>query len=470
MPATQQSSAVAERANVSPARHIDVTNPATGKVFAQAPLHDLQDLESAISGARQALPGWSASLPERRQALANCASAVRQALDDLATLLVTEQGKPLRQAYSEIEYVVSVLEAHATMPMPDRPLGRSNQADVSLHFRPIGVAGLITPWNYPVGTAAVKLAPALLMGNTVVLKPSAHTPLTPLRLVEILRPHLPEGVVHILIGGDDLGQAMARHPGIGKLSVTGSLATGQRAMRDAAANLKRITLELGGNDPAIVLPDADPAACVPRIAEAAFRNAGQVCSAIKRLYLPRQLLPEFCQRLMEQAQSLRMGDGMDPATALGPLTHEGARRRIENLVADALDRGGRLLCGGRRPEGPGYFYPATLIANLHQGVSLVDEEQFGPVLPIIAYDHLDDAIDQANQTPYGLSASLWTSDPDRAARLAPRLHCGRVGINGHKRADVPAPFGGFKQSGLGRELGEWGLAAMGEIQVVNLFH
>ncbi len=459
----------AERFHHSSVNVVESINPATGKVAARLPQSSLIDLENAITRAKSAFPHWSFDWQARSTLLSLCSKEILNQDTALAKLIVLEQGKPLSQALDEVRYAANQFQQYADTGPLNKEIGESDKNRVWLRQKPIGVAGLITPWNFPVGTPSVKLAPALTMGNTVVLKPSPVASLAPIKLVEILNGILPAGVLNIVVGGNELGEAMARHPEIQKLSLTGSTKTGCKAMSAAGSSLKRLTLELGGNDPAIILPDANPAQVAGPILQAAFRNSGQVCSAIKRLYIPSELKDAVFDALLYSISQYKMGDGLDPEANFGPLTHLDALTRIERLVEDASTNGGKILCGGKRSPRSGYYYPPTLVSNVDNGVALVDEEQFGPALPLITYSNVEEAIQKANDSPFGLSASVWTSNSEYGLKVANRLEAGRVGVNGHTRPDISAPFGGFKRSGIGRELGEWGLSAMGEMQVISLF-
>lgn len=469
MPLVETPPTYPERFSTSSVNVLESINPATGKVAARLPQSSLIDLENAITRANEALPHWSSDWNARKRALSQCSNEILNQDAAIAELIVLEQGKPLSQALSEVRYAAAQFKQYAEVDLLDREIGESKKNKVWLRQKPIGVAGLITPWNFPVGTPSVKLAPALTMGNTVVLKPSPIASLAPIRLAEILNDVLPDGVLNIVVGGDELGEAMARHPCIHKLSLTGSTKTGCKAMSAAGSSLKRLTLELGGNDPAIILPDADPEEVARPIIQAAFRNSGQVCSAIKRLYLPTELRDAVFETLIDSISQYKMGNGLDPEVNFGPLSHIGALSRVERLVKDAISKGGKILCGGLKSQRSGYFYPPTLVSDVDNGIALVDEEQFGPVLPLITYNDIEEAIEKANDSPFGLSASVWTSNSDKGLAVANQLVAGRVGVNGHKRPDILAPFGGFKKSGIGRELGEWGLSAMSEMQVISVF-
>lgn len=447
----------------------DVVNPATGLAFDSAPICSEIQLEEAVQAALQAFPKWRRSEMARRNALMDCAQAIKRHLEELATLITTEQGKPISEARSEVAYAAGLFEQHASMPIPRTVLGADGPSRTLLVQRPIGVVGLITPWNFPVGTAAVKLAPALLMGNTVVLKPSPLAPLACLQMAKILRRYLPAGTLNAVSGGPELGALIASHPSIPKVSLTGSTGTGKAVMRLAAEELKCLTLELGGNDPAIILPDADPRQVAPCILDAAWRNAGQVCSAIKRVYVHESIAAPLVAALVEKAQAHRLGDGLLSSTTMGPLTTADQLDRMQRFAQAALDSGGAVSPACSPTPDAGYFFAPCIATGLGDAHPLVADEQFGPILPILTYRYIEDAIARSNDSTFGLSASVWTSNPNLGYEVAAQLECGRVGVNGHRRGDVHAPFGGVKRSGIGRELGEWGLLAMSESQVINVF-
>jgi acyl-CoA reductase-like NAD-dependent aldehyde dehydrogenase len=333
--------------------------------------------------------------------------------------------------------------------------------------RPLGVVAAITPWNFPLTLAFWKIAPALLAGNTMVLKPSPFTPLSTLKVAELLRDVLPPGVLNVVSGGDELGAWMTSHPMPRKISFTGSIETGKKVAASAAPDLKRVTLELGGNDPAIVLDDADPATVAKAIFAGAFNNNGQVCSAIKRVYVPEALYDDVVDALAVHAKAVKVGDGTDPESKLGPINNAPQFERVKELVADAISQGARAVTGGHAMDRPGYFFEPTILAGLSDGTRIVDEEQFGPALPVISYRDLGDAVDRANATHFGLSGSVWSADPDRAASVAAELECGTAWINTHLALSPQQPFGGFKWSGVGVENGPWGLAEFTEFQAVH---
>jgi acyl-CoA reductase-like NAD-dependent aldehyde dehydrogenase/prolipoprotein diacylglyceryltransferase len=454
--------------SVPAAESFGVVNPATGEVFARAPECSRAQLDAAMEAAARAFPAWSRGEARRREALGACAAAVRARAGELAPLLTQEQGKPLAHASDEISRAALWFEYTAALQIPVELLADDERLRVEVHRRPCGVVGAITPWNYPVALAVWKIAPALLAGNTVVLKPSPFTPLATLALGEALRETLPPGVLNVVSGGDELGAWITSHPRVRKISFTGSIETGKKVAAAAAPDLKRLTLELGGNDAAIVLDDVDPRRVAEKLFWGAFTNSGQVCSAIKRLYVPERLERAFVEELAEVARSVKLGDGLDPASQLGPVNNRPQFERVIGLVEDAKRHGGRAAIGGAPLARSGYFYPPTLVTGLAEGVRLVDEEQFGPALPILTYRDLEEAVERANRTRYGLSGSVWSADPERAAEVAGRLECGTAWVNQHLAILPNAPFGGAKWSGLGVENGPWGLLGFTEIQTLHI--
>jgi acyl-CoA reductase-like NAD-dependent aldehyde dehydrogenase len=316
--------------------------------------------------------------------------------------------------------------------------------------------------------AVWKIAPALLAGNTIVLKPSPFTPLSTLKLGEILKDVVPPGVMNVVSGGDALGAWISSHPVVRKVSFTGSVATGKKVAASAAPDLKRLTLELGGNDAAIVLDDVDVKSVVPKLFWGAFSNSGQICSAIKRVYVPDALYEPVAQGLAEMAKSVKVGDGMQEGVELGPINNKPQFERVTELVEDAKKHGAKVLAGGSPIAGGGYFYQPTVVTDISDGTRLVDEEQFGPALPIVRYRDVEDAVERANATHFGLSGSVWSSNADRATEVAGELECGSAWVNQHLAVAPNLPFGGAKWSGIGVENGTWGLLGFTEIQVVNV--
>jgi len=358
------------------------------------------------------------------------------------------------------------LDYYANLELPREVIQDDKRALVEVVARPLGVVAAITPWNFPVSAACTKIAPALAAGNTVVLKPSPFTPLATLRLGELLRSVFPPGVLNVVSGGDALGAQMTEHPSVRKITFTGSVATGKRVAAAAAPDLKRITLELGGNDPAIVLDDADIDTIADGIFWSSFANSGQICSAIKRVYVPSAMHGALVDALADRARSAKVGVGTEKGVRLGPITTRPQFDRVCELVEDALAAGARAASGGAPQPGPGNFYPPTVLTDVDDGVRIVDEEQFGPVLPVVPYRDVDDAVARANRTHFGLDASIWSADPDRAAEIAGRLECGTAWVNTHLMQGPGQPFGGIKWSGIGVENGPWGLAGFYNLQTL----
>ncbi len=452
---------------VPTAETFGVRNPATGEVFEQAPECTKAQLDAAFDAAHKAGRDWKADEAARRAALLKIADVLFASAGELAPILTSEQGKPLADANIEVFAAAIWCQYFANLETPAQVIQDDDAAFVEVVRRPLGVVAAITPWNFPLTLAFWKIAPALLAGNTMVLKPSPFTPLSTLKVAELLRDTLPPGVLNVVSGGDELGAWMTSHPVPRKISFTGSIETGKKVAASAAPDLKRVTLELGGNDPAIVLDDADPAAVAKAIFAGAFSNNGQVCSAIKRVYVPESLHDDVVEALAEHARAIKVGDGTEPDSKLGPINNAPQFERVKELVADALTQGGTAVTGGKAMDRPGYFFEPTILTGLSDGTRIVDEEQFGPALPVISYRDLGDAVERANATHFGLSGSVWSADPDRAAKVAAELECGTAWINTHLALSPSQPFGGFKWSGVGVENGPWGLAEFTEFQAVH---
>ena len=459
-------------ANQSVAGHEqrEIHDPATGEIVGLAPVGTTTDLDEAVAAATAAFPGWSAEDSETRKGACHAlADVLEKHAGELAELVTREQGKPLKGMGSEFELggCIGWTRYTAEQDLPVKVLEDGENGRIEQHRVPIGVVGSITPWNWPLMIAIWHLVPAVRTGNTVVIKPSPYTPLGTLRMVELLAAALPTGVLNSISGGDEMGAALGQHPGIGKLVFTGSIATGKKVMAGAAPTLKRLTLELGGNDPGIVLPDANPTEIAGDVFWGAFINSGQTCGALKRLYVHDDIYDDMCDALVGFSQNITVGNGMDAGTHLGPLQNAEQYRKVIDYVNDARAAGASILTGGEPMEGDGYFYPVTLVADIQDGTALVDEEQFGPVLPIIRYTALDEAIAAANGTDYGLDASVWTGDVAAGKDVVRQLQAGTVWINKHAQIAPHVPMGGVKCSGLGVEFGEEGLAAYTEIKVIS---
>jgi acyl-CoA reductase-like NAD-dependent aldehyde dehydrogenase len=452
------------------AKAFDVINPATAQPFAKCPDASREQLDRAVTAARRAFEPWRRlSFADRRKAIADFAHGLAARIDDIGPVLTREQGKPLGQAKWEIGGGVHELEAMCQIDFkPEQLIRNDGKHKVELVYHPLGVVGAITPWNFPIILAAHKIAHGLYAGNTMVLKPSPYTPLATLLMGEVARDTLPPGVLNTIAGGNELGQWITEHPGIDRISFTGSVATGKRVMASAAGTLKRVTLELGGNDPAIVLEDADLDAITPNLFRGAFLNAGQICMAVKRIYAPEKLYEPLVDGLAKLARSHRVGDGMEPDIEMGPLQNKMQFDKVMDILEDTKRHKVRIASGGHSLNRPGYFIAPTVVADAEDDMRLVREEQFGPVLPVLRYKSVDDAVRRANDTRYGLCASVWTNDLDRGEAIAKQIEAGTVWVNHHVGSEADMPFGGFKESGLGREIGSLGLASYMEPQVVKV--
>ena len=442
---------------VQAGRAIDVRNPATGEIFATAPDADAADLDAAVAAATRAFPAWrDTPIAERKAALAKAADAIEAHADELASLFVKEQGRPLPGAKMEILGAAMWMKATTMLDIPVDVTEDSDTRRIEVHHVPLGVVCGIVPWNFPVLLAAWKIGPALMAGNTLVLKPSPFTPLCTLRIGELIRDAFPAGVINIISGGDALGPLMTAHPGFAKISFTGSTATGRRVMESAAKDLKRITLELGGNDAAIVLPDVDVDAVAAQLFEGAFHNTAQVCVATKRLYIHADIYDRLRDRLHQLAKDLPVGDGAEQGNRYGPIQNEPQYRRVLALLDDARANGLTLLEGGAVPD-RGYFVPLTLVDNPPEDSRVVVEEAFGPVLPLLKFTDIDDVVARANDTEYGLAGAVWSGDVAAATAIAHRLDTGTVWINQNLQSTPFTPLAGAKQSGFGQENGVPGL-------------
>jgi len=451
-------------------RFFDVINPATAEPFAKAPDASREQLDRAVASARRAYPAWRAkSFAERREAIVKFAHGLAARVDEIGAVLTKEQGKPLGQAKWEIGTSVHELEAMCNMEVKPELIRNDGKHKVELVYHPLGVVGAITPWNFPIILACHKIAHGLYAGNTMVLKPSPYTPLATLLMGEIARDTLPPGVLNTVSGGNELGHWMTEHPGIDRISFTGSVATGKKVMASASGTLKRVTLELGGNDPAIVLDDANVEQIAPQLFFGAFLNAGQICMAVKRVYAPESLYEPLVAGLTKLAQAHRVGDGMDADTEMGPLQNKMQFDKVMGVIEDTKKhKGVRITTGGHQLNRPGYFIAPTIVADAEDDMRLVKEEQFGPVLPILKYRDVEDAVRRANDTRFGLCASVWTTNIARGEKIAKQIEAGTVWVNHHVGSEADMPFGGFKESGLGREIGMLGLESYMEPQVIKV--
>jgi acyl-CoA reductase-like NAD-dependent aldehyde dehydrogenase len=445
-----------------------VINPATEEVVAQCPRASEQQLNDAVAAAKAAFPAWAAlTIAERRAIVFKMGDLIEANQSELARLLTAEQGKPLTDAMEETSWMAGFFRYFASLDLPVRILEDSKQRRVEQHRRPLGVIGAIVPWNYPLSLLGLKIPPALVAGNTVVLKPAPTTPLSTLRFAELVAGVLPPGVLNVITDANDLGGMLTQHPDIRKISFTGSTATGKKVMASAATTVKRVTLELGGNDAAIVLDDVNPKKIAPELFQRAFQNNGQVCFAIKRLYVHEAVYDELCEELVTIANDVAVDDGMKQGTQLGPLQNKIQFEKVKELLAE-LPTSGKVIAGGHPLDRPGYFIHPTIVRDIKEGARLVEEEQFGPVLPVIKFSDVDDVIRQANGTEFGLGASVWSTNLDQAYKVASRLEAGTVWVNKHLELPIEFPISGAKQSGIGVEAGEEGLAEFTQLQIINI--
>lgn len=449
------------------AQRIDAFNPATEEVIASVPDADRTQLDAAVAAARRAFPAWAARpLAERQALVARIGERIEEHAEDFMRLLTMEQGKARAGAEWEIGGAAIWCREIAKQSLPVHVAEETDARMVETRRVPLGVVGAITPWNFPVLLAIWKIAPALVAGNTMVLKPSPYTPLCTLKLGELLRDILPPGVLNVVSGGNDLGAWLTQHDDVNKISFTGSTATGRKIMASASGNLKRITLELGGNDPAIVLPDVDVETVAQELFWAAFQNSAQFCVAAKRLYVHSDIYEPLKEALVAFAKTVTVGDGARQGTDLGPIQNRMQFEKLKDLLADAKAQGLSFALGGEVPEGRGFFVPVTIIDNPPETARVVTEEAFGPVLPMMKFTDIDEVIARANATEYGLAASVWSADTDAARRIAARIEAGTVWINEIHSFSPHVAFGGHKQSGIGIENALEGLAEYTNAQTV----
>lgn len=442
-------------------------NPATELPICEFPLASKNHLDQAVAAAQQAFIGWSAtSLSEREAMVGKLGDVIEQNFEAFINLLITEQGKGRAAAEFEISGSIHWCREIAKQRLAPEILRSNGEEEIVVRRTPIGVVGCITPWNFPLLLAVWKIAPALMAGNTVVLKPSPFTPLCTLWFGELALKVLPPGVLNVLAGSNELGQWMTEHPGIGKIAFTGSTATGRRVMQSASSTLKRLTLELGGNDPAIVLPDVDAKAIAKDLFWASFANSSQFCAACKRLYIHEDVYDDVAHEMAAYASTVKMGNGMQDGVELGPLQNKMQFDKVTDLLADCRAQGFRFFSGGTPAQTPGYFVPVTLIDNPPETSRCVVEEAFGPVLPLLKYRSIDEVVARANNTEYGLAASVWGKDIALAEAVGQRLQAGTVWINQIHVFSPDYPFGGHKQSGLGIENSLHGLSHYTNIQTV----
>ncbi|MDB5715001.1 MAG: aldehyde dehydrogenase family protein [Sphingomonadales bacterium] len=446
---------------------LDVVNPATGELLARCPRANEADLNRAVKAANIAFPAWSRRTIEDRAALlVALADALDARASEFARLLTEEQGKPLDQAGFEIGGASYVIRTFAGMRLPPETLRDNEQGRVVEYRVPLGTVAAITPWNFPVLLLMNKLAPALLAGNTIVVKPAPTTPLTTLLFGELCAAILPAGVVNIIVDANDLGALLTSHPGIAKIAFTGSTATGKKVMASASESVKRVTLELGGNDGAIVLDDVEAISAAKHLFDGAMLNAGQICVAIKRAYVPSSMYDAVCEELVRLANEAVVDNGMHQGTQIGPVQNATQFAKLKDFLVDAAEHG-TIIAGGHALDRPGYFIAPTIVRDVSDDARIVREEQFGPILPVLSYDHVEDVITRINDSDYGLAGTVWGKDLDRANAVASRIDAGTIWVNQHLAIDATIPFRGAKQSGFGGELGLEGLKEYTQARIVN---
>ncbi|GMM92726.1 aldehyde dehydrogenase family protein [Qipengyuania sp. MTN3-11] len=455
---------------VTTAGTLEVINPANEQVIATVPSCGKDELDRAVAAARTAFKTWRKTSPEeRKKVVQGIAAAIKENADELFRLLTSEQGKPHAQAQQEIYGAAGLAAAQATLTLDD-VINQDDDTRLSRTRRvPVGVVGGIVPWNFPVMMAIQKIVPALISGCTIVLKPSPFTPLTTLRIAELIRDVVPAGTVNIITGPDELGPLITEHPDIDKITFTGSTATGKKIMEGASRDLKRITLELGGNDASIVLPDADVEKVAEQLFWSSFSNAGQICVAAKRIYIHEDIYDDLSKAIAEYAKGVTVGDGSHQGTGVGPIQNKKQFDRVCELIQDAKDNGYQFLVGGEvDPSGSGYYVPITILDNPPEDARIVAEEQFGPVMPLMKFSSVDEVIARANASEYGLAGAVWTKDTDQGVAIAEQLETGTVWINEFLHISPFAPFGGHKQSGFGAEYGTEGLKEFTYPQVITV--
>jgi len=453
---------------VAGASTMDVINPATEEVLAKCPRADKNQLNEAVAAAKAAFPAWSRkTVKERGEILMKLSQAIQAKAEELGRLLTEEQGKPLPAAIGECHGAAGMLAYYAGQELKDKVLKEDDKVKIIQQFAPLGVVAAITPWNFPLLLLMLKVGPALLAGNTVVCKPAPTTPLTTLKFGEIAKDIVPPGVINTIADQNDLGSALTSHPDVRKVAFTGSTATGKKVMESVSSTLKRLTLELGGNDAAIVLDDVDVKDVAPKVFNGATMNSGQVCLAIKRLYVHESQYDQMCDELAKCAKAAIVDDGMKQGTQMGPLNNKQQYEKALGYLDDAK-KNGKVVAGGDKMSRKGYFIPPTIVRDIPDTARLVQEEQFSPILPVLKYKDVNDAIKRANDTQYGLGGTVWSKNTDRALEVARQIESGTVWVNKHLDLPADIPFGGAKQSGLGKEMGREGLEEYTQSKIINM--
>ena len=449
---------------------INVLNPANEQVIAAVPSASIEQLEQAVVAAKQAFSAWQYTDDQViSQSFNRIADAVAQHKDEIAELITLEQGKPLFLAQVEVDLTVGWIRYIAGLDIPVEYY-EENGKEINVYNRPLGVVASITPWNWPLMIAAWHIFPALKAKNTVINKPSEFTPLSTIKLVEIINQHLPKGVCSLVLGNGVIGGALTAHVDVEKVTFTGSTTTGQKILQGAIADLKSVVLELGGNDVGIVLSDANLDEAIPKIFQSTFLNAGQTCACLKRLYVHESLYDDVVERLVALINAQVVGNGLDKATTFGPLQNKIQYQKVLALIADAEASGANIIRPSQAIPDSGYFIAPTLVTDIDQQSTLVQTEQFGPVLPILKFTDAEEVVNATNQSEYGLGGSVWTRDLAFAQKLALKMETGTVWINSHSDLSPQAAFGGWKLSGLGFSFGVNGLLQYTHKQAIHLSH
>ncbi|MGC0369218.1 aldehyde dehydrogenase family protein [Microbacterium sp. SLBN-111] len=452
---------------VSGADRFAVDNPSTGETLATAPRCSDDELDRAVRSAHAAFPRWRGDIVARRAVLHRIADVLVANQEVLGTLVTLEQGKPRAEGVGDVLRSADWFRHFAEVDLGDRVVQDDENGFVEVVHRPLGVVAGIIPWNQPMLMISWKTAPALLAGNTVVLKPSSSTPLTALLFGELVREIVPAGVLAVISGPEPLGSKLIDHELVRKVSFTGSTAVGMGIAQKTASSLKRLTLELGGNDAAIVLDDAEPEEFAEQLFWAAMKNNGQMCALIKRLYVPERRRASYTEAFADLAGRARVGDPLLDGTQLGPLATPAQFRGIRDLASATAAQGATIAAGGAARDGAGYFFPPTVVTDVAENSAIVADEQFGPILPVVGYDDVEEAVARANGTDFGLAGSVWGADLERAREIASRFESGQASVNHHTRGILPhLPFGGAKHSGIGYENGSWGLEAFTQLQTL----
>ncbi|MCW8039819.1 aldehyde dehydrogenase family protein [Acinetobacter entericus] len=446
-----------------------VINPANESVIAEVASVSAGQVNDAVHTALQAFKAWkNVSDDAVKQAFAKIAADIRAEKDEIAQLITLEQGKTIGMAQFEVDAGAGWIDYLSGLDIPVETIQEPNGKTIKVYNRPLGVIASVTPWNWPFMIAVWHIFPALKTKNCVINKPSEYTPLSTIKLVEIINRHVPAGVCSIVLGKGEIGQALTEHADVAKVTFTGSTRTGQSILSHSVSSLKSVVLELGGNDAGIVLADADVERAAQGVFASAFLNAGQTCAALKRLYVHESIYEALTEKLVQIANAQVIGDGADPEVTFGPVQNKMQYDKVNALIADAVARGGQILTASKALPDHGYFIAPALIANVQEGIALVDEEQFGPVLPIIKFNAVDEVLERSNNTQFGLGGSIWSTDLAKAEQIASQMETGTVWINSHSDLSPAAPFGGWKLSGLGYSFGLEGLLLFTHKQAVHI--